>query len=67
MFTFIKMVRTLSHFAGLMTLIAGLFVKEEFRDQGIGHALIKHLQSEYDYLSLKVFEENHRAVHFIRI
>ena len=52
-------------FCGLNdTYIAGLFVKEEFRDQGIGHALIKHLQSEYDYLSLKVFEENHRAVHF---
>ena len=61
-----KMVRTLSHFALNDTYITGLFVKE-FRDQGIGHALIKHLQSEYDYLSLKVFEENHRAVHFIRI
>ncbi|PNN29341.1 GNAT family N-acetyltransferase [Staphylococcus haemolyticus] len=52
-------------FCGLRdNYIAGLFVKEEYRNKGIGHALIKHLQSEYNHLSLKVFEQNNRAVHF---
>lgn len=52
-------------FCGLIdNYIAGLFVKEEYRNKGIGHALIKHLQSEYDHLSLEVFEQNNRAVHF---
>lgn len=44
--------------------IAGLFVKEAYRDKGIGHALIRHLQSEYSHLTLKVFALNNRAVHF---
>ncbi|WP_285490498.1 GNAT family N-acetyltransferase [Staphylococcus haemolyticus] len=52
-------------FCGLIdNYIAGLFVKEEYRNKGIGHALIKHLQSEYDHLSLEVFEQNNKAVHF---
>ncbi|PTK84896.1 GNAT family N-acetyltransferase [Staphylococcus haemolyticus] len=52
-------------FCGLIdNYIAGLFVKEEYRNKGIGHVLIKHLQSEYDHLSLEVFEQNNRAVHF---
>ncbi|RIO62419.1 GNAT family N-acetyltransferase [Staphylococcus haemolyticus] len=52
-------------FCGLIdNYIAGLFVKEEYRNKVIGHALIKHLQSEYDHLSLEVFEQNNRAVHF---
>ncbi|MCE5022729.1 GNAT family N-acetyltransferase [Staphylococcus haemolyticus] len=52
-------------FCGLIdNYIAGLFVKEEYRNKGIGHALIKHLQSEYNHLSLEVFEQNNRAVHF---
>lgn len=52
-------------FCGLIdNYITGLFVKEEYRNKGIGHALIKHLQSEYDHLSLEVFEQNNRAVHF---
>ncbi|MDK6298334.1 GNAT family N-acetyltransferase [Staphylococcus caprae] len=54
-------------FCGLRNnYIAGLFVKEEYRDKGIGHALMKHLQSEYNELTLKVFAQNTRAVRFYK-
>lgn len=44
--------------------IAGLFVAEECRSQGIGRELLSHIKSLYGTLSLCVYEQNPRAVAF---
>ncbi|MCI2774152.1 GNAT family N-acetyltransferase [Staphylococcus petrasii] len=44
--------------------IKGLFVKTECRNEGIGTALMHHLMTRYEELTLKVFAENKKAIHF---
>ena len=44
--------------------IAGLFVDEKFRSQGIGHLLINHIKSRHQRLTLCVYEKNQRTVKF---
>jgi len=44
--------------------IKGLFVKTEHRNEGIGTALMHHLMTIHAELTLKVFAENKKAVHF---
>lgn len=52
-------------FLGLVgNYIAGLFVKQQARDRGIGADLLKHVQSLQDTLELDVYQENPRAVAF---
>lgn len=52
-------------FIGLMdSYIAGLFVKEQARSQGVGKQLIDFVKSFKDELSLHVYEKNERAVRF---
>ncbi|MCD8897853.1 GNAT family N-acetyltransferase [Mammaliicoccus sciuri] len=52
-------------FCGLVdNYIAGMFVEERERNQNIGTNLIQYLQKEKEYLSLKVYKENKKAVNF---
>lgn len=52
-------------FCGLESnYIKGLFVKAEFRNEGIGTELMHHLMTIHDELTLKVFAENKKALHF---
>jgi len=52
-------------FVGLEgTYIAGIFVKKEFRSQGIGKELLDCLKKQYDNLSLDVFLQNVKAIRF---
>ncbi|WP_067838973.1 GNAT family N-acetyltransferase [Amphibacillus sediminis] len=52
-------------FIGMMDdYIAGLFVKEQWRKQGIGQALLTEAKQSHDRLLLKVFQENQNAVNF---
>ena len=52
-------------FIGLINdYIAGMFVAEDYRSQGVGHELIEHLKSHCKTLSLCVYEKNHRAIEF---
>lgn len=44
--------------------INGLFVKQEYRNQGIGTKLIAYLLEDYDFLELDVFENNQGAVRY---
>lgn len=44
--------------------INGLFVKPEFRGQGIGTKLLAYLLEDYDVLELDVFENNFGAVRY---
>ncbi|MFY9994365.1 MAG: N-acetyltransferase [Leclercia sp.] len=46
------------------TFIGALFVDPAFAGQGIGHALINHVQQRYPSLSLEVYQKNSRAVNF---
>lgn len=47
--------------------IAGIFVKSEWQNKGIGSLLIRYLQDSYDSLNLKVFKNNIRAVTFYKL
>lgn len=52
-------------FAGLVDdYIAGIFVAETHRDQGVGHTLLTQLQSDYQRLQLDVYTQNERAICF---
>lgn len=46
--------------------LAGIFVDEAYRSQGIGGALLDHLKMRYPVLSLNVYAQNTRAVNFYR-
>ncbi len=48
------------------TYIAGIFILDGARSQGIGAGLIRHVKSLKDHLSLKVYEKNQRAVAFYK-
>lgn len=52
-------------FIGLMdNHIAGLFVKENSRSQGIGKRLLDYVKTTKDYLTLSAYKKNFRAVRF---
>lgn len=54
-------------FCGLMdNYIAGMFVEKNERNQGIGQKLMKHLQTEKENLSLKVYQQNKKAIKFYK-
>lgn len=54
-------------FCGLVdNYIAGMFVDENERNQNIGTNLLQYLQKEKEYLSLKVYKENKKAVNFYK-
>lgn len=44
--------------------VNGLFVKKEYRNQGIGTKLLAYLLQKYDRLELDVFENNQGAVRY---
>ena len=44
--------------------VGALFVDPTYAGQGIGHALIHHVQQRYPSLSLEVYQKNSRAVNF---
>lgn len=44
--------------------IAGLFVAEDYRSQGIGHELIEHIKGVHYEFSIAVYEKNKRAKKF---
>ncbi len=48
------------------TYIAGIFVLDHARSQGIGSGLIRHAKSLKNRLILKVYEKNQRAVAFYK-
>lgn len=52
-------------FIGLTdSYIAGLFVKETEQSKGIGKQLLDHMKGIKSNMSLSVYQENVRAVHF---
>lgn len=52
-------------FAGLTgEYLAGLFVADGARSQGVGKALLDHLKTLHPRMALHVYQKNHRAVHF---
>jgi len=52
-------------FAGLTdNYIAGIFVKKEARNQGIGGKLLDYLKQHYDKLTLDVYAKNENAFKF---
>jgi len=52
-------------FAGLTdNYIAGIFVKKEARNQGIGRQLLDYLKQRYDKLTLDVYAKNKNAFKF---
>ncbi len=52
-------------FAGLTdNYIAGIFVKEEARNRGIGKQLLDYLKQRYDKLTLDVYAKNKNAFKF---
>nr|WP_286009874.1 GNAT family N-acetyltransferase [Staphylococcus sp. Marseille-Q5304] len=54
-------------FCGLVdNYIAGMFVEKNERNQGIGDKLIKYLQTEKDNLSLKIYQQNKKAIKFYK-
>ena len=54
-------------FAGMqMHYLAGLFVKPGYRNTGIGSLLLFALKSDYQQISLAVYEKNEKAVRFYR-
>lgn len=44
--------------------IAGIFVDDKYRSQGIGSRLINHLKQRHDKLTLCAYEKNRRTVSF---
>lgn len=52
-------------FAGLVgNYVAGIFVAHQYRNQGIGGAIITALKQDYSALELNVFTKNSAAVKF---
>ncbi|HDV7161619.1 TPA: N-acetyltransferase [Yersinia enterocolitica] len=47
-------------------LVGALFVAQPFHGQGIGKALMEHVQQHYHALTLEVYQQNQRACHFYR-
>ncbi|WP_051280774.1 N-acetyltransferase [Anaerovorax odorimutans] len=45
-------------------MIGALFVSPEYQGNGVGGELLNFCKKNYDYLSLKVYSENKRAVDF---
>ncbi|ATA19859.1 putative acetyltransferase [Gibbsiella quercinecans] len=46
--------------------VGGLFVEQAFYGRQVGQALMQFVQCRYRWLSLEVYEENHRACAFYR-
>lgn len=46
--------------------IGALFVDNDSQGQGIGKALIEHVKSKYDSLSLAVYKDNYKSVEFYK-
>lgn len=46
--------------------LSGMFIKEGFRDEGIGGALIDELKKKYDALELHVYKANDKAIAFYK-
>lgn len=52
-------------FAGLYEqYIAGIFITDNYRNKGIGKLLLERLKSDYNGLSLHVYEKNEGAIRF---
>lgn len=52
-------------FIGLVdNYVAGIFVREEYRSQGVGRALLDYVKAQKRELSLHVYGKNERAVQF---
>lgn len=52
-------------FAGLQdNYIAGIFINNDYRRQGIGHVLLNQLKQTHAQLTLSVYEKNEAAVQF---
>ncbi|RIO46165.1 GNAT family N-acetyltransferase [Staphylococcus hyicus] len=52
-------------FAGLYEkYIAGIFIKDNYRNKGIGSLLLKRLKGDYKGLNLYVYEKNEGAIRF---
>lgn len=47
-------------------LVGALFVAQPFHGQGIGKALMDHVQQHYHALTLEVYQQNQRAYQFYR-
>ncbi|MDN0086905.1 N-acetyltransferase [Yersinia nurmii] len=47
-------------------LIGALFIEQNYVGQGIGHALMQHVQARYPVLILEVYQKNQRAYRFYR-
>ena len=46
--------------------IAGIFVKENMQNNGIGKQLMNKCKEKYDKLTLNVYEKNEKAVNFYK-
>ena len=44
--------------------VAGIFVRQSARSQGVGKQLIHYVKDRKERLTLQVYEKNKRAVHF---
>lgn len=57
--------KVIQGFVGLMEdYIAGIFVSHDFQSKGIGKKLLNYIKDKKDELSLNVYKENDRAIHF---
>lgn len=57
--------REIMGFAGVIDqLIAGIFLKKEYRHQKIGTQLIEKIKEDHDVLTLTVYQKNQSAFHF---
>ena len=56
---------TILGFIGIVDgYIAGIFVKEDMQNKGIGKQLINKCKNKYNNLTLRVYERNKKAIKF---
>lgn len=56
---------TILGFIGIVDgYIAGIFVKEDMQNKGIGKQLINKCKNKYNNLTLRVYERNKKAINF---
>lgn len=56
---------TILGFAGLQdNYLAGIFVRTEYHNQGIGTQLLRYVKESYPSFTLSVYVKNHQAIQF---
>lgn len=54
-------------FAGMQAdFLAGIFINHDFQNQGIGTQLLNTIKSDYELITLAVYQKNKKALQFYR-